>query len=150
MTNRPKQIGTAAESAARNWLIGDGWTECHRVAQTGRYDTGDLLICDKPLRAIAEVKGGATAEAASAALIENWLDETDTERRHAAAAIGVLIVRRYRRNVAQWDAWIRMRDLVWLECGKYGWSDIPVRVSLENFSALLRFAADETEAGERP
>ena len=150
MVNKPRAVGTAGETAVVRFLQDDGWPEAERLPLSGRYDRGDLLICTTPWKAIAEVKGGATAEAASAATIDNWLDETDTERRHAAATIGVLIVRRYRRPPRLWDAWMRMRDLVWLENGKYGWSDIPVRVSLENFSALLRFAADEWEAGDRP
>jgi len=149
MTNRPKQIGTAGESVSRNWLIGDGWTECHRVAQTGSADTGDLLICTVPFKTIAEVKAGAMAEAASPYQIGLWLDETETERRNAGAAIGALIVRRYRRGPANWDVWLRLKDLVWLETGSHGWSDIPVRMSLADFSALLRYAADETEAGDR-
>lgn len=141
--NRPKRIGTAGESAARDFLIADGWNECHRTAQTGRYDTGDLLICTRPWVVIAEVKAGATAEAASAAVIEAWLDETEAERRNADADLGVLIVRRYRRNVAAWDVHLLLRDLVWLETGSQGWSDIGVRMSLADFSALLRHAADE-------
>lgn len=150
MTNRPKQIGTAAETAVTRFFQGDGWPEAERIALHGAHDKGDIRICRRPWTAIAEVKAGAVAEKASDALIEQWLDETDTERRHATAAIGVLVVRRYRRHPRLWDAYLRMRDIVWLENGKYGWSDIPVRVSLENASALLRFAADEWEAGDRP
>lgn len=149
MTNRPKQIGTAAESLTRNWMNDDGWTECHRIAQTGNADQGDLLICSVPFKAIAEVKAGAMAEAASPLQISKWLDETETERVNAGAQIGALIVRRYRRGPAHWDVWLRLKDIVWLETGVRGWSDIPVRISLADFSALLRFAADETTAGDR-
>lgn len=149
MVNKPKAIGTAGESAVRNFLNGDGWPECHRIAQTGREDSGDLLICDKPLRAIAEVKSGAVAEKASSALIWAWLEETERERRNADAALGVLVVRRYRRNPALWDVHMRLRDLVWLETGRPGFSDIAVRMSLADFSAMLRFAVGEYEAGER-
>ena len=147
--NKPKRIGTASESAVRNFLVGEGWGECHRVAQTGAKDQGDLLICDKPFRVIAECKAGAMAESASAALIDAWLDQTLAEKIHAAAAIGVLVVRRYRRNVSAWDVYLPLKDLVWLEMGQWGGSNIPVRMSLADFSELLQFAVDEHEAGER-
>jgi hypothetical protein len=150
VTNRPKQIGTAGESVSRNWLVDDGWAECHRIAQTGTADQGDLLICSVPFKAIAEVKAGAQAEAASPLQINKWLDETETERRNAGAAIAALIIRRYRRGPANWDVWLRLKDIVWLETGDPGWSDIPVRISLADFSALLRFAVGEWEAGDRP
>jgi hypothetical protein len=75
---------------------------------------------------------------------------TDTERRNAAATIGVLVVRRYRRNITAWDVWLPLKHLVWLEVGVYGGSDIPVRMALGDFSELLRYAVGEWEAGDRP
>lgn len=150
MVNKPKAIGTAAETAVARFFQNDGWTDAERIALHGAYDKGDVRICSRPWTAIAEVKAGATAEAASPALIEQWLDETDTERRNAAATIGVLVVRRYRRNITAWDVWLPLKHLVWLEVGVYGGSDIPVRLSLGDFSELLRFAVGEWEAGDRP
>ena len=63
MKRSPKQRGTEAEVMARNFLADDGWTDCERIVQHGAHDQGDLLVCRNP-RIIAEVKGGAQAEAA--------------------------------------------------------------------------------------
>ena len=141
MARRPKAIGTAAESAVRDWLIGDGWTDCHRTAQTGATDTGDLLICTRP-RVVAEVKGGAQADQASAAVIDQWLAEADVERRNAGAVLCPLVVRRRRRNTSKWDVWLPLRDVVWLDMGVYGHSRFPVRMSLADLSDLLRVAVE--------
>lgn len=149
MVNKPRAVGTAGEMAVVRFLVDDGWPEAERLPLSGRYDKGDIRICRKPWTVIAEVKSGQVAEKASPALIEQWLDETDTERRNAAATIGVLVVRRFRRNITAWDVWLPLKHLVWLEVGVYGGSDIPVRLSLGDFSELLRYAADEHEAGER-
>lgn len=113
---RPKDIGTAAESAARNWLQSNGWPECDRQPLRGNRDQGDLVVCRSPL-IIAEVKAGAMAEKASDALIREWIKQTETEAVHAGAELGVLIVRRFRRPVAQWDAWLRANDWALLLTG---------------------------------
>lgn len=68
MKRSPKQRGTEAEVMARSFLADDGWTDCERIVQYGVHDQGDLLVCRNP-RIIAEVKGGAQAEAASLSLI---------------------------------------------------------------------------------
>ncbi len=150
MTNRSKARGTAFESLVRGYLQGDGWNECERLPLHGAADKGDLVICTQPFRVHAECKAGATANAASPALIDNWLDEADRERRAATAVLCPLIVYKYRANVTNHDVWLPLKHLVWLEVGVYGGSDIPVRMALGDFSALLRYAVGEWEAGDRP
>lgn len=142
----PKAIGTAAESAARDWLIGDGWLTCRRQPLAGARDEGDLAVCDMPdRRIIAEVKGGSSAESASDTLIREWLAQTDTECVHAGADLGVLIVRRHRRPVALWDAWMIAADWALLLTGDSILSTDapwPLRASLRDWSALAQGWAD--------
>ena len=116
MTRRPKDIGTEAERMVREWLKANGWPETERQVLHGGKDQGDLLICRAP-RIIAEVKGGARAEAASATMIGAWLDETETEAVHAGADLAVLVVRRFRRPPALWDAYMRANDWALLLTG---------------------------------
>ena len=149
MTNKPKRIGTSFESLCRNFLQAAGWHEADRLALTGSQDRGDLVICTTPWRVHAECKAGATAAAASDALIESWMDQAERERRNADATLCPLIVYRYRRAAANHDVYLPLKDLVWLEMGQWGGSNIPVRMSLADFSELLQFAVDEHEAGER-
>lgn len=109
MKRSPKQRGTEAEVMARSFLADDGWTDCERIVQHGVHDQGDLLVCRNP-RIIAEVKGGAQAEAASHTVIGQWLADADREAVNAGADLGVLIVRRFRRPVELWDAVMAAND----------------------------------------
>ena len=38
MSRRPKDIGTAGESAAKRFLVDDGWPDCERRALTARLE----------------------------------------------------------------------------------------------------------------
>ncbi len=43
--NRSKAKGTAAESAARNWLISDGWPDCERLALAASLGLSAYELC---------------------------------------------------------------------------------------------------------
>lgn len=135
---RPKDIGTRAESAARDWLRINGWPTARRQPLAGARDEGDLMICDMPdRRIIGEVKAGKAADKASLGQIGAWLEQTEQECIHAGADLGVLIVRRFRRPVAQWDAIMPAADWALLLTGESiltreaPW---PLRASLADWS----------------
>ena len=144
MSRRPKDIGTAAETAARRFLVDDGWPDCERRALTGNRDTGDLTVCRRPL-IVAEVKAGHAADKASPKVIADWIEQTDTEAVHAGAVLGVLIVARKYRNPRDWDAYMRACDWVLLLSGdEVLWPDAPwpMRASLADWSAMAKAWAD--------
>jgi len=142
--NRSKAKGTATETAAQRWLVADGWPDCERIVQHGVYDQGDLVICRAP-KVIAECKGGAAAENASAAVIDDWLAQTATERVNAGALLGVLIVRRHRRPVHLWDAWMIAADWLSMLVGHAvmdSYAPWPMRTSLAHWSQIAKAWAE--------
>ena len=108
MTNRPKAIGTAAETAVVRYLAAHGFPAAERRALHGATDLGDITgtpsLC-------WEVKGGDAAKDASDNQIADWMDEAQTEAGNAGATYGFLIVARRRKNVRDWWAVIDVCDL---------------------------------------
>ncbi len=144
MKTKPRDIGTSAETAAKRWLVDDGWPDCERRALASNRDTGDLTVCRRPL-IIAEVKAGHAADKAGPKVIDAWLEQTDTEAVHAGAALGVLIVARKYRNPRDWDAYMRACDWALLLTGdEVLWPDAPwpMRVSVEHWSQMAKAWAD--------
>lgn len=140
----PRAVGTAAESAVRNWLVDNGWPTARRQPLYGNKDQGDIIVCEQP-KVLAECKAGAQAENASAALIDEWLAQTATERANAGALLGVLIVRRHRRPVPLWDAWMTAADwLLPLAAQPVDVTDAPwpMRTSLADWSAITKAWAE--------
>lgn len=78
MTNRPKAIGTAAETAVVAFLQSAGATSVERIALSGVLDRGDVHYRSARGRlTVVSVKGGKMAETASPELIRKWLHELD-------------------------------------------------------------------------
>ena len=145
MAKRPRDIGTAAETAVVKALRGHGFPHAERRALHGTQDLGD--ITGTPY-IVWEVKGGEAARAASDGQIDLWLAETETERRNARATIGVLVVARRQRNPAKWWAIMDAGTLVCLANGThevdarqariYANATAPVRLYLADLCRLLR------------
>jgi hypothetical protein len=148
MTTRPKDIGTAAETAVVRYLRGNGFPHAERRALTGSLDQGD--ITGTP--GIAwEVKGGAAAARASDGQVNLWLAETEAERVNAHADHGILIIRRAGigpANAGRWwaitDTWTITR-LTDPRAVIYDDPDgtaprVHVRVHLADITRLLRWA----------
>lgn len=101
---RPKDIGTAAESAVVKALRQHGFPHAERRALTGSLDQGDVTGCPG---LVFEVKGGNAAKTASDGQVEKWLDETEVERVNAGADFGILVLARAGigpANAARWWA----------------------------------------------
>ena len=109
MTNKPKQIGTMAETAVVRYLQKNGFPHAERRALRGVHDAGDVTGCPG---LCVEIKGGDAAKVASDRQIEAWLTETDLEVLHARADVGILVMQRAGYGAARCDSWwvaIRMR-----------------------------------------
>lgn len=146
MTNRPKAIGTAAESAVVRAVRTRGFPGADREPLRGTLDTGDIGLT---AGVVIEVKAGEKARRASDALIANWLAETERERVNAHAHIGILITVRSGigpANAHNW--WAHMTtgtliDLIW-STGRDAFqpesitSTTPVRMTLDAALELLR------------
>jgi hypothetical protein len=89
--NKPKRIGTAAETAVARYLQTHGFPHAERRALRGTQDAGDITGCPG---VCWEVKGGDAAKNASDLLVADWLAETETERVNAGADVGVLVLQR--------------------------------------------------------
>lgn len=110
MVNKPKAIGTAAETAIVRWLQANGFPGAERRALRGNADAGDILVCPG---VIAEVKAGKAAATASDHQVDQWLDETERERVNAGAEHALLVLRRTGvgpANAGRWWAVLDLRD----------------------------------------
>lgn len=151
MVNRPKAIGTAAETAVVRYLRLHGFGQAERRALTGTYDQGDITgtpgIC-------WEVKAGKAAKTASDGQVVAWLNETEAERVNARADVGVLVLARAGigpLNAGQWWAVLPLRDLPRLYPGVRQTDGlVPVRLHLSSVVGLLRCAEYGDEATTSP
>jgi len=144
VTNRPKQIGTAAETAVVRAARTRGFPGADRLTLTGHKDRGDIGLCPG---VIIEAKGGQQAKTASDALIAKWLAETDVERGHAGAAIGLLVTQRPGiglPNAHRWWAHLTVHTFLTLLGATHAITppnpDAPLRMTLDSALALLRAA----------
>jgi hypothetical protein len=141
--NKPKAIGTKAETAVARWLQSAGFPHAERRALRGIEDAGDITGCPG---ICVEVKGGEAARAASDAQIGAWLAETETERLNARAVIGLLVMQRRGVGPANAGRWWAIMPAAQL-CDLAG-SDMlgrfpepaPVRMLLADVVAILRWA----------
>ncbi|MFF2621284.1 hypothetical protein [Oerskovia jenensis] len=141
MVNRPKNIGTAAETAVVRAARTRGFPNADRLTLTGSLDRGDIGLCPG---VIIEVKGGDKARDASDLLIETWLAETNREAFNANADVAFLVTQR--RGVGptsahRWWAWWRLNWLDDLrhEHPSHG-PDTVVRMRLDDALTLIRTA----------
>lgn len=142
MTNKPKAIGTAAETAVVKALRVNGFPNAERRALAGEYDLGDVVGTPG---IVWEVKGGAAAKTASDGQVEAWLTETERERANANAVYGVLVMQRAgigALRAGQWWAVMPADSFLHLTgatapIGVYGQ---PIRVHLDALCVLLRHA----------
>lgn len=143
--NRPKQIGTSAETAVVRAIRTRGFPHAERRALAGALDLGDLTgtpgIC-------WESKGGDAAKDASDGQIAAWMVETERERVNAGASIGVLVTQRRgvgAANAHRWWAWLPLWQVAELANGTDFYvhanaRNIPVRMLLDDACTLLRAA----------
>lgn len=141
---RPKDIGTATETAVVRYLRDHGWPHAERRALRGTEDAGDITgtpgVC-------WSVKGGAYAHDPSDRQVAEWLAELDKQRIHAGAGWGVLVTRRWRAgDPERWWAWLSCDAVILIGGGpavpRRALADVtdPVRMHLVTAVRLLRVA----------
>lgn len=96
MSTKSKAKGTAAERDVVRYLQ-QWWPAAERRALSGAKDRGDVAGIPG---VVVEVKAAATQ------LIGPWQRETEVERLNAGAMYGMLVVKRPRKSVPQWDAYL--------------------------------------------
>jgi len=150
MTNRPKNIGTAGETAVVRMARESGFfPHADRLTLSGSADRGDVRLT-RELRGgvIVEVKAGDAAARSSDLLIDAWMAETEAERQNAQAALGVLVVKRAGyagARCGRWWAVVPLGALVALRGGftgqswttHHGSDALPVRMHLDALMPLL-------------
>lgn len=156
MVNRPKAIGTAAETAVTRAARRLGFPNADRLPLSGALDRGDVGLCPG---VILEVKGGGVAKNATDGAITRWLAETYIERSNADADIGLLVTQRAgvgAPNAHRWWAWWRLGDLTDLTGGDAeavaSATQAPVRMTLDDALTIIRNAGygNPIEAPNRP
>jgi len=141
--NRPRDIGTKAESAVVRAAQTRGFPWADRKALHGRNDSADVALCPG---VVIEVKGGDAARHASDLDIERWLVETALERQNANAAVGFLVVQRSAVGYLNAHRWHSYWRLGWI--GDLGphvplyaeTNALPIRCSLADSFLMLRAA----------
>lgn len=143
MTNKPKNIGTRAESAVLKILL-PYWPSAKRLVLAGAQDRGDIGDTGK---FIFEVKGGKQADRPNDAALDGWMAEAKLEAKHSDVLIGVLVTQRAGfgvDNADHWYAWVPLNLFVLLGTGQiydarqpaYGLT-APVRVELRHFLQMI-------------
>lgn len=136
---RPKDIGTRFETSVVNYLKVSGWPFAERRALAGAYDLGDVTGTPG---LVWECKAGKAAMGASDGQVQLWLGETERERVHAKADLGVLVLDRSGYGPARvGNVWAIVPAHAILRPEALGAaSDQPLRVHLSTMVALLRAA----------
>ncbi|MEV7267085.1 hypothetical protein AB0N38_26335 [Micromonospora aurantiaca] len=146
MKRRPRDIGTAAESATVKYLAANGFPHAERRSLRGALDAGDVTGCPG---ICIEVKGGDAARNASDLQIERWMAEVTRERENAKADVGLLVVQRAGvgpANAGRWWAVLPLSTVALLRVGiqpppnRAVVADASVRMLLGDAVTLLRAA----------
>lgn len=157
MTNRPKNIGTAAETAVVRAATTRGFPYAERLALAGHLDQGDVRLAPW---VHLEVKGGRAAEQASDTQIEAWMVELERELANANAMAGALITKRAGIGPANAHRWWAHVRASWLAQWRHYPGDIPapgagstvhdctVRMPLDSLLVQLRVAGYGTPLGQ--
>lgn len=115
--NRPRAIGTSAETGVVRYARANGFHLADRIPLSGAQDRGDVTLCPG---VIAEVKAGAQAHNPTDRKILEWLTDTEQERVNAEAALGFLICKRKGAGTTNahvwptfwsWAQWCRLTGL---------------------------------------
>lgn len=105
MVNKPKQKGTAGESAVVSFLRLNGWPYAERLALQGGKDRGDVTGCPGlvwEVKAVQEYQFSA------------WLAETEVERDNAKADYGILVAKPRMVGATRTGQWYAlMRQGAW-------------------------------------
>jgi hypothetical protein len=140
--SKAKQIGTAAETAVRNYLLSVGYDPmaAHRNVLKGSADEGDVWLRESYGLIVFEVKGGKSAKEASYGQIEKWFQEAQLEKSNASGKFGFLVTQRagvgYPR-AGEWWAYAKLSDLFYLRTYLESHDETLVRMRLADLVKLI-------------
>jgi hypothetical protein len=137
--NPSKAKGTRGETAVVNYLRVNGFPTAERRALAGAADRGDILAT---IGVILEVKAGASAQVASPAVIEKWMQQTRTEAINAGVDIAALVVQRRGIGTSRPEHWTVHIDGVVIDvlCESYMYRGLQIAMNLADFVHFLRRA----------
>lgn len=139
MTNKPKNIGTRAETAAVNLAVARG-IHAIRPALHGNEDIGDIHLVSGAV--VVEVK--SRSHRASDAELAAWMAETDAEAgRVDGCDVSALVVKPPHIGATRahlWDAHMWLDELVWLAHLEQRLVGQPIRVRID-YGDLLDLVA---------
>ena len=142
--SKAKQIGTAAETAVRKYLLSAGYSEleAHRNVLKGTNDEGDVWLRE-PLRGLIvfEIKGGKAAKEASYGQIEKWFQEAELEKTNAKGRFGFLVTQRAgvgAPRAGEWWAYAKLGDIIELKSHLPHADNTLVRIRLQELVGLIR------------
>lgn len=140
MVNRPKQIGTAGETAVRK-IVTPYFPDAHRLVLAGHADEGDIWLSK---RFILEVKAGAQTRQIGDAQLAKWMVEANVEAANAGVDMGFLVVQRAgfgAPNAHRWWIYLTLGQLTVLASERghrlRRSASAPVRMELGHFLVLL-------------
>lgn len=117
MTNKPKRIGTAAETAVVRFARVNGFGGADRQPLRGNADEGDIGLCPGVIVEVKAHRAAGTGQPGPK-LLSSWMEQTERERLNADADYAPLIVKRSgTTNVGLWWAYLPMVDSVRLMAG---------------------------------
>ena len=106
MVNKPKDIGTKAETRVVNFLLAAG-VRAGRVVMKGSHDEGDIHILHPNgcVWVTLEVKGGKQTTNVNRKLREDWLAETKKEGENAGMVHAFLVIAKHGSSVCDYHVW---------------------------------------------
>ena len=143
MSNPSKAKGTAAETALLRYAHQHGFPHADRQPLRGNRDQGDLALCPGVVVEVKNHSGMPALGQPSAAVLAQWMNQTEVERTNARAAIGLLVVKRKgTTDPGRWFAYLPLTALTGLvsfeQPAHPGADDIPVCMSVADAVTVLR------------
>lgn len=137
MVNKPKAIGTFAESATLR-VVEQFFPDAQREVQHGSADRGDITRCGD---FIFEVKGGKQTRQFGDQQLQDWMLEARTEAENYGVKYGVLVTQRAgygKERAYRWWVYVDLAAFSEL-VGGYYFTDqvIPLRLELWDFLQML-------------
>lgn len=114
VTNKPKQKGTAAETAVVQWAKKHEFYQAERLALYGTLDRGDVRIASGVM---AQVKDGYTKDRKEPTdfQIDGWLKETEKQRQRGEFEIALLVHKRFGKgDPDEWRWYLDKRNALTL------------------------------------
>lgn len=120
MVNRPKIIGTGAETAVVRYLQDHGFGGAERRSLAGAIDKGDVTGTPG---LVWEVKAGRTL------CLSQWLRETEKERVNAKADFGILVVKPVGFGVTRVGKW-------WAVMYGAQWERLSINLAMQSLASF--------------